>query len=144
MSIRIAASHSPSAGLADEIAALIRQLSSSAAPVDSNLLTEILASPTTTLLIARDSEGRAVGMLTLVVFRVPTGLRAIIEDVVVDVAARGAGVGAALTNEGIKLAQNKGARTIDLTSRPSQEAANRLYLRLGFGKRETNVYRLSI
>ena len=77
----------------------------------------------------------------LVVFRIPTGVRAWIEDVVVDQAARGRGVGAELTNAAIRLANQHGARTVDLTSRPDREAANRLYQRLGFVRRETNVYR---
>jgi ribosomal protein S18 acetylase RimI-like enzyme len=127
-----------------EIAPLIRQLSTSAAPPDFNDLSEIIESPTTTLLVARDSAGRAVGILTLVAFRIPTGLRAIIEDVVVDISARGTGIGAALTQEAIAVARAKGARTIDLTSRPSREAANHLYSRLGFKRRETNLYRLSV
>jgi ribosomal protein S18 acetylase RimI-like enzyme len=80
-------------------------------------------------------------MLTLAIFRIPTGLRAWIEDVVVDEATRGQGVGAALTDAAILLADQHGARTVDLTSRPSREAANRLYQRLGFALRETNVYR---
>jgi ribosomal protein S18 acetylase RimI-like enzyme len=80
-------------------------------------------------------------MLTLVVFRIPTGLRAWIEDVVVDEGARGRGVGAALNQAAIRLAGEHGARTVDLTSRPSREVANRLYSRLGFVPRETNVYR---
>jgi ribosomal protein S18 acetylase RimI-like enzyme len=80
-------------------------------------------------------------MLTLVVFRIPTGVRAWIEDVVVDQDARGRGVGAALNQAAIRLAGEHGARTVDLTSRPSREAANRLYSRLGFVPRETNVYR---
>jgi ribosomal protein S18 acetylase RimI-like enzyme len=82
-----------------------------------------------------------VGMLTLVMFPIPTGLRAWIEDVVVDESARGQGVGAALTREAIRLAQAKGVRTVDLTSRPSREAANRLYERLGFELRDTKAYR---
>jgi ribosomal protein S18 acetylase RimI-like enzyme len=92
-------------------------------------------------LLTRDDDDTVVGMLTLAVFRVPTGLRAWIEDVVVDEAVRGRGVGAELTNAAIHLANQRGARTVDLTSRPSREAANRLYQRLGFVQRETNVYR---
>ena len=81
------------------------------------------------------------GLLTLVVFPIPTGLRAWIEDVVVDESARGQGVGAALTNEAIRIAGEQGARTVDLTSRPSRAAANRLYERLGFTVRESKVFR---
>ena len=82
-------------------------------------------------------------MLTLVVFPIPTGVRAWIEDVVVTASARGQGVGALLTREAVRIAGEEGARTVDLTSRPDREAANRLYARLGFERRETNVYRHS-
>ncbi|MCS5685302.1 MAG: GNAT family N-acetyltransferase, partial [Acidimicrobiales bacterium] len=74
-------------------------------------------------------------------FRIPTGLRAWIEDVVVDEAARGRGIGDALNRAAIERARAAGARTVDLTSRPSREAANRLYRRLGFVERGTNMYR---
>jgi ribosomal protein S18 acetylase RimI-like enzyme len=80
-------------------------------------------------------------MLTLAVFRIPTGVRAWIEDVVVDENQRGRGVGEALTQAALELASARGARTVDLTSRPSRDIANRLYKRMGFELRETNVYR---
>ncbi len=103
-----------------------------------------MRSPATVLLVARDGEPpEIVGTLTLVVFRIPTGLRAWVEDVVVDDSVRGRGVGSALTREALRRAEAAGARTVDLTSRPSREAANRLYRRLGFELRETNVYRYS-
>ena len=120
---------------------LIGQLSSSSAPPGAGELEQIVASPATTLLIARDEDGAVVGTLTLALFRIPTGLRAWIEDVVVDEDARGRGVGEALTREAVRIASNAGARTVDLTSRPSRGPANRLYMRLGFRQRETNVYR---
>jgi ribosomal protein S18 acetylase RimI-like enzyme len=82
-----------------------------------------------------------MGALTLVMFPIPTGTRAWIEDVVVDESARGRGVGAALTREAVRLARAEGARTVDLTSRPSRGAANRLYERLGFEQRESTVFR---
>jgi ribosomal protein S18 acetylase RimI-like enzyme len=94
------------------------------------------------LLVAK-VEGAIVGSLTLALFWIPTGLRAWIEDVVVDESVRGQGIGAALNQEALKVARDQGARTVDLTSRPSREAANRLYQRLGFKQRETNVYRYS-
>lgn len=119
---------------------LLPQLSSSAPPIAEADLAEIVASPATVLFVARRG-GTIVGSLTLAVFRLPTGMRAWIEDVVVDEAARGAGVGAALTVAAIDRARRAGARTVDLTSRPSREAANRLYQRLGFELRQTNVYR---
>jgi ribosomal protein S18 acetylase RimI-like enzyme len=79
-----------------------------------------------------------------VVFPIPTGIRAWIEDVVVDEAARGRGVGEALNRHALDRARAEGAKTIDLTSRPTREAANRLYLRLGFVPRETNIYRFTL
>jgi ribosomal protein S18 acetylase RimI-like enzyme len=81
--------------------------------------------------------------LTLVTFPIPTGLRAWIEDVVVDGEARGRGAGAALTTEAVRIARAAGARTVDLTSRPSRAAANRLYERLGFQVRDSKVFRLA-
>lgn len=121
---------------------LIPQLSSSNAPPTKEDLTRIVESESSVLLAAED-DGVLVGSLTLVVFAIPTGIRAWIEDVVVDVAARGKGVGAALTDDALKRAKDLGASTVDLTSRASREAANRLYQRLGFERRETNVYRYS-
>ena len=85
-----------------------------------------------------------VGSLTLALFRIPTGLRAWIEDVVVDDAARGKGVGEALSRAAIARAKAAGAVSVDLTSRPSREAANRLYQRIGFELRETNVWRYNL
>lgn len=87
---------------------------------------------------------KIVGMLTLVIFRIPSGVRAWIEDVAVDTEMRGNGVGAALVRRAIEIARRSGAGTVDLTSRPSREAANRLYRRLGFEQRSTNVYRYTI
>src|SRR5262245_4086229 len=93
------------------------------------------------MLLAEDDEGTVIGSLTLALFRTPTGTRAWIEDVVVDEAARGQGAGETLVEEAIRLAAASGARTVDLTSRPSRDAANALYEKMGFHMRETNVYR---
>lgn len=119
---------------------LIPQLSSSNPPPSRDHLARIVASEASHLLVAVE-DGTVLGSLTLVVFPIPTAVRAWIEDVVVDSAARGKGVGAALNKEALALAQAAGASTVDLTSRPSREAANRLYQRLGFEPRDTNVYR---
>lgn len=120
--------------------ALLPQLSSSAPPPSAAELQAIIDSPSTVLFVATDGDA-IVGSLTLALFRIPTGLRAWIEDVVVDDAARGKGVGAKLNVAAIEEAATRGCRTVDLTSRPSREAANRLYQRLGFKARQTNVYR---
>ena len=129
--------------LVEAMTSLIPQLSSSSPPPTREQLTEIVDSGATHLLVARDeqADGAILGAMTLVVFRIPTGVRAWIEDVVVDAEARGRGVGEALNRAALDLAARRGARTVDLTSRPSREAANRLYQRIGFVQRETNVYR---
>ena len=135
--------------LVEAFARLVPQLSSSSPPPTARQLAEIVASPSTVVLVARlggegEQEGEGgeiVGTTTLVLFRIPTAMRAWIEDVVVDERARGAGVGEALTLAALERAADAGAHTVDLTSRPSREAANRLYTRLGFELRETNVYR---
>jgi len=123
------------------VAGLVAQLSSSAAAPGAQALEALVRSPASRLLLARGEDGEIIGMLTLVLFPIPTGMRAWIEDVVVDERARGRGVAAALTREALAIAAGAGARTVDLTSRPGREAANRLYARLGFKRRETNVYR---
>jgi ribosomal protein S18 acetylase RimI-like enzyme len=125
----------------DALARLLPQLSSSASPVTEAELLEMVRSDASRLLVARDDDGRIVGSLTLVVFRIPTGVRGWIEDVVVDESARGQGVGEVLNRAALELADRLGARTVDLTSRPSRVAANALYKKLGFEERETNIYR---
>jgi ribosomal protein S18 acetylase RimI-like enzyme len=125
------------------VAVLVPQLSSSSPPPTREVLERIVSDPATTLFVARDGD-RVVGMLTLAAFQIPTGMRAWIEDVVVDVAARGTGVAAALVQAALDLSSGLGARTVDLTSRPDREAANRLYVKLGFEQRATNVYRKTI
>ena len=129
--------------LVEALTSLLPQLSSSAPPPTAEDLAEIVASPCTDLLVAR-LDGRIVGSLTLAVFRIPTGLRAWIEDVVTDEAARGHGVATALNLFALDVARRRGAKTVDLTSRPSREAANRLYQRIGFATRTTNVYRYEL
>lgn len=131
--------------IVEAFAHLIPQLSSSNPPPDKEFLTELVKHEACRLLIATDEEsGQILGSLTLVIFPIPTAMRAWIEDVVVDDAARGKGVGALLNSYAIQLADEAGCKTVDLTSRPSREAANRLYQRLGFEQRTTNVYRYTI
>ena len=119
---------------------LIPQLSSSAQPITVSELAEIINSDSTLMFVARINN-EIVGLLTLAIFRIPTAVRAWIEDVVVDSSARGHGVGEALNHAAIAEAKRRGAKTVDLTSRPSRQAANKLYKRLGFVERDTNVYR---
>jgi ribosomal protein S18 acetylase RimI-like enzyme len=132
------------ADLVEAFTRLIPQLSSSSPPPGHDQLAEIVGSDASILLVARDADGRVVGSLTLAVFRVPTGVLSWIEDVVVDERARGAGAGEALVLTAVDRARRAGAKSVDLTSRPSREAANRLYQRLGFESRSTNVYRRTL
>ena len=133
--------------LVGAFARLHPQLSSSPPP-DAAALERIVGHPANTVLIARtvpdEASGEIVGAMTLVLFPLASGVRAWIEDVVVDESARGRGIGAALNRRAIEIARQAGARTVDLTSRPDREAANRLYARLGFNQRSTNVYRLDL
>ena len=122
---------------------LVPQLSSSSPAPTRDHLERIVRSDSCSLLLARDGE-EIVGSLTLVIFLIPTGSRAWIEDVVVDSSVRGKGVGEALNRKALEIARDSGAVTVDLTSRPSREAANRLYQRIGFVKRDTNVYRYDL
>ena len=125
--------------LAEAVARLVPQLSPRRDAAGIVELVELVATPGTSLIVAREGE-EALGMLTLIVYRVPTGLRAWIHDVVVDEEARGRGVGEALTREALRQAEDAGAISVELTTRQEREAANRLYRRLGFEQRETNVY----
>jgi len=142
-SIDIEAARAVTPDLVEAFARLLPQLSSSTTSLSAEALASIIATPGTMLLVARDraAGGRIVGTLTLVMFRIPTALRAWIEDVVVDTEARGRGIGEALTLAAVRLAQERGAKTIDLTSRQSRQAAHRLYEKVGFQIRDTSVYR---
>ncbi|MBU6225958.1 MAG: GNAT family N-acetyltransferase [Acidobacteria bacterium] len=143
MSAQIEIAHEATDELVAAMASLIPQLSKSNPPPTKSELAQLIASEASTIFVAR-VEGRIVGSLTLAMFRIPTGIRAWIEDVVVDDSARGHGVGEALNRAALDHAKANGAITVELTSRPSREAANRLYQRMGFVARETNVYRFTL
>ncbi|HVW90431.1 MAG TPA: GNAT family N-acetyltransferase [Gaiellaceae bacterium] len=130
----------PDEALVEAVARLVPQLSPRRMPPSLAELAEVTAAPGTIFLVARGDNEAAVGMLTLIVYRVPTGLRGWIHDVVVDEALRGQGVGEALTRAALELARDAGVATVHLTTRVQREAANRLYRRLGFERHETNVY----
>jgi len=143
MSVRVDIANESSDELVEALNRLVPQLSTTAPPLTSTQVEELIQSETSIVFVAREGEN-IVGSLTLVVFPIPTGVRAWIEDVVVDSSARGAGIGEALTMAAIDEARRRNVRSIDLTTRPSREPANRLYARLGFERRETNVYRYTL
>ena len=119
---------------------LVPQLTNNNPPPSFNDLTALVRDSSSTLMVARNDHGEIIGALTLTVYRVPTGIRSIIEDVIVDNSARGQGIGEALVKHAIRVARERGAGNISLTCNPMREAANRLYQRMGFKKRETNAY----
>ena len=129
--------------LVEAFARLIPQLTSSSAPPTADELSEIVSAPDSVLFVAR-LDGLVVGSLTLAFYRIPTGLKAWIEDVVVDGDARGNGIGEALSRAALDEARRRGAKHVTLTSRSSREAANRLYQGIGFERYETNVYRYAL
>lgn len=144
MTVEIVTESTPE--LVEAMGRLIPQLSRSAPALTAEQCASLVAQPGVHLFVFRPERGAEgarpiLGMLTLATFTIPTGLRAWVEDVVVDAGARGQGAGLALVEAAVAHAQALGARTVDLTSRPSREAANRLYRRAGFEPRETNVYR---
>ena len=129
--------------LTDAYKVLIPQLSSSSNPPTGEALQRIIESDSAQILIAEDENGEILGTMTLIIFQIPTGIRAWIEDVVVDNSARGKGIGKKLNLAALELARQAGAKTVDLTSRPARQEANQLYRSIGFAERETNVYRFS-
>lgn len=130
--------------LAEALVGLVPQLSRSNPPPSLDEVRGILAHEAITQFLARDDAGRIVGVSTLATFPIPTGWRAWVEDVIVDEAVNGQGIGRRLTEAMIDRARELGCKTVDLTSRPSREAANHLYRKVGFVQRETNVYRYAI
>lgn len=144
MSVTIEVAGEVGDDIVEAFARLIPQLSRSSPPPSKAELQAIADHEACFLLVAREGDATILGSLTLVVFPIPTAVRAWIEDVVVDDAARGKGVGELLNRRALEISAERGAKTVDLTSRPSREAANRLYQRIGFEARDTNVYRYSL
>lgn len=148
VSISVRAATEVDDGLVEAFSRLIPQLSSSSPPPTAAELLSIIDNPNSVLFIAEidgdDDVRSVVGSLTLAFYRIPTGLKAWIEDVVVDESARGLGVGEALNVAAIDESRQRGAKNVSLTSRSSREAANRLYQRLGFEPYETNLYRFGL
>lgn len=143
MDVRVEIIREASDELVEAFSRLLPQLSATADPLDHEALDRMVTCDANTMLVARTSDA-IVGTLTLVLLPLPSGLRARVEDVVVDSAARGQGVAGLLTEKALRIAREAGARTVDLTSRPDRAAANRLYERLGFQVRQSTVYRFVI
>ncbi|HEY4520964.1 MAG TPA: GNAT family N-acetyltransferase [Candidatus Paceibacterota bacterium] len=126
-----------------EINSLIHQLSPRLPKCSMELLQRIAADDNLELWTAKDGE-RIVGMATLAIVVIPESPRAQIEDVVVDEQYRGQGLGERLSTKLIERAREKKIPTITLSSRADRVAANKLYQKLGFQMKETNIYRLKL
>ena len=122
--------------LTDAYRVLIPQLSSSSNPPTGEALQRIIESDSAQILIAEDENGEILGTMTIIIFQIPTGIRAWIEDVVVDSSVRGKGIGKKLNLAALELAKQAGAKTVDLTSRPARQEANQLYRSIGFAERK--------
>ena len=133
-----------SSSVLQSINELLPQLSSSAQVISMDRLSELVESDNTIIFLGTDDNGQILGMLSLIVMKIPTGNKAWIEDVVVDQSARGKGMGKALMDHALERAKKLAVKSVDLTSRPSRETANMLYQSLGYQIRETNVYRHKI
>ena len=133
-----------SSSVLQSINELLPQLSSSAQVISMDRLSELVESDNTIIFLGTDDNGQILGMLSLIVMKIPTGNKAWIEDVVVDQSARGKGLGKALMDHALERAKKLAVKSVDLTSRPSRESANMLYQSLGYQIRETNVYRYKI
>ena len=125
--------------LVEAFTRLLPQLSPGRAGPTIGELAAVISAPGTNVLVARD-DGEVVGTLTLLVYRIPTGLRGWIHDVVVDASARGRGVGAALVDEALRLAEAARVASVHLTARAHREAAHRMYRRLGFVEHPSDVF----
>jgi ribosomal protein S18 acetylase RimI-like enzyme len=123
---------------------LIPQLTNNHPPPSLDLLQALISDTSSTLLLARDDAHQIIGVLNLTIYHVPTGVRSIIEDVIVDESARGKGVAQKLMSKAIEIAKENGASSISLTSNPQRVAANQLYIKMGFQKRETNAYQMKL
>jgi ribosomal protein S18 acetylase RimI-like enzyme len=140
LKIEVAKHSSPT--LLRAVTSLLPQLTSSGRTMTAAELNTMIASPHSTLFVAKD-EDRIVGMISLAVVQMPTGLRSYLEDLVIDSSYRQRGAATALLQAAIGLARSSGARTLDMTSRPSRAGAIRLYERVGFQRRDTNAFRYS-
>ena len=130
--------------LLDALAALLPQLNPQLKPLTLERLAAVIRDPATTLLLVRGDDGRIAGAAAVLVYATPAYVKARIEDVVVDERSRGKGVGEALVRRCIEVARERGAEIVELQSARWREVANRLYPRMGFELRESNLYRLNL
>ena len=126
-----------------DLSKLISQLEGTEVTLSKKQLEEVIQSDNNIVFIAK-LDGNIIGTFTLVIYRIITGLKASVEDVVVDSSLRGKGLGGDLLRFAIDYAKSIGVMKLDLTSRPTRIAANALYQKVGFQLRDTNVYRIEL
>ena len=135
---------SSDASTAEAIRLLIEQLTGRDSSFGEEELRQTLQDSASRLFVMR-REGAIVGMLTLCIYHCPTARKVWVEDVVVDSAYRGQGLGKELVAFAIDYVEkNLAPCSLMLTSRPSRIAANELYRKAGFEQRQTNVYKIDI
>ena len=142
--MRIEAATEATQELLEALTALLPQLNPQLEPLTMDRLSRVIGDPATTLLVARDGARRITGAAAVLVYATPAFVKARIEDVVVDEHSRGKGVGEAMVRRCIEVARERGAEIVELQSARWREVANRLYPRLGFQLRESNLYRLEL
>lgn len=131
----------PSSEVEEAVKNLAKKIGNNYKELTTQDFHDMITSPNITVLAAKDGEA-IIGMITVLVYRIPYVKKAYLDDLVVDEAYRGHGIAKQLMKQAIDLAKEKGAAYIDLTARPERVAGNSLYEKFGFKKRETNVYRL--
>ncbi|KIO75972.1 hypothetical protein TH53_17535 [Pedobacter lusitanus] len=124
------------------VAYFLKLLQGNSTGISDHQLQEIISSENSHLFFAINDHDVYMGMLTVGIYQSPTGKKAWIEDVVVDEAFRGQGVGQTLTTFAVRFARQHQVDLLALTSSPVRVAANNLYKKLGFQPKETNVYKM--
>jgi len=145
--MRIEAVSEATPELRQALARLLPQLNPNLPPPDDDRLRRIVADPDVVLLVARDGPaGEIVGTTTVIVYTTPFWIKARLDEVVVDDSARGKGVGEALVRAALDIARERGAQIAELQSARTEarESAHRLYERLGFKVRNSEVFRISL
>lgn len=143
--MHVEAATEPTPELHAALARLLPQLNPTLPVPDLERLRRLLADPAVTLLIAREGV-QVVGTTTVIVYTTPFWIKARLDEVVVDAQARGKGVGEALVKAGLEVGRRAGAQLAELQSGkgPARAAAHRLYERMGFRIRDTDVFRISL
>jgi GNAT superfamily N-acetyltransferase len=143
--MRIEAATEATPELERTLARLLPQLNATLPVPTMQRLQALIADPAVTLLVAREGD-EAIGTATVIVYTTPFWIKARLDEVVVDQSARGKGIGEALVLACLDVARDRGAQVAELQSGrgSARDAANRLYRRMGFELRDSNLYRITL